>query len=108
MATERLPMRRIREILRLRRQQKLSVRDTAQAPHRASVHRLLRGLPALARHGERDDAAGPQGRREMLRRLGGGPGKRRVKGIRRTTRGAASIWCRFSACCQRWDCARWP
>ena len=31
MATERLPMRRIREILRLRRQQGLSVRETARA-----------------------------------------------------------------------------
>ena len=31
MATERLPMRRIREIIRLRRQQELSVRETARA-----------------------------------------------------------------------------
>lgn len=31
MATERLPMRKIREILRLRRQQRLSVRETARA-----------------------------------------------------------------------------
>jgi len=31
MATERLPMRQIREILRLRRQQGLSVRETARA-----------------------------------------------------------------------------
>ena len=31
MATERLPMRKIREILRLRRQQGLSVRETARA-----------------------------------------------------------------------------
>ena len=31
MATERLPMRRIREILRMRRQQGLSVRETARA-----------------------------------------------------------------------------
>jgi transcriptional regulator with XRE-family HTH domain len=31
MATERLPMRQIREILRLRRQQELSVRETARA-----------------------------------------------------------------------------
>jgi len=31
MATERLPMRKIREILRLRRQQGLSVREAARA-----------------------------------------------------------------------------
>jgi hypothetical protein len=146
MATERLPMRRIREILRLRRTQGLSVRETARAlgvsvgvvsktasraekasitwevakrmtdaaleermtgvlrarattgrdptpctctrncavpasrwgaasrvPRTPSdgtaVHGVLRRVPAVARDGERDDATGAQGRREVHRRL---------------------------------------